>query len=62
MTKYIATVGLTNDKTGKRYGPKTDNKIVEDGDFPKYVIEDWIKRGRLVEEVPDGSDSDNGKD
>jgi hypothetical protein len=59
-TKYIAAVGLTDDKTGKRYKP---GATVKDGDFPKYIIEDWLKRGRLVEEdTADGSDSHDGKD
>ena len=56
MTKYIATVGLTNDKTGKRFKP---GDTVKDGDFPKYVIESWLERGKL-EEATDGSDSNDG--
>lgn len=59
MTKYIATVGLTNDKTNKRFEA---GDTVKDGDFPKYVIEAWLERGRLVEEQADGSDSNDGKD
>lgn len=55
--KYIVTVGLTNDKTGKTFEP---GDKVTDKDFPKSVIAAWVKRGHLVEEAADGSDSNNG--
>lgn len=55
--KYIATVGLTDDKTGKRFEP---GDKIKDGDFPKYIIESWLRRGHLVEEAADGSDSNDG--
>lgn len=51
---YKATVGLTNDKTGKRFEP---GDVVKDDDFPKPVIKSWLERGHLVEEDADGSDS-----
>lgn len=51
--KYIATVGLTDDKTGKRFEP---GDKVTDKDFTKSVIAAWLKRGHLVEEdTADGS-------
>ena len=55
-TKYIAAVGLTNDKTEIRYKPGAP---VKDGDFPKYVIESWLERGKL-KEVNNGSDTNDG--
>lgn len=54
---YRATVGLTNDKTGKRFEP---GDPVKDGDFPKSDIVYWLKRGHLVEDSADGSDSNEG--
>lgn len=54
---YKATVGLTNDKTGKRFEP---GDAVKDGDFPKSEITYRLKRGHLVEEATDGSDSHDG--
>lgn len=60
-TKYIATVGLTDDKTGKRFEPGAK---VTDKDFTKPVIAAWLERGYLIpeEEAADGSDSHNGKE
>lgn len=49
---YIATVGLTNDKTNKTFKP---GARVTDKDFPKSVIAAWVKRGHLVEEAANGS-------
>lgn len=54
---YTATVGLTNDKTGKRFEP---GDTVKDTDFPKPVIKAWLDRGHLVEDGADGSDSNAG--
>ena len=51
--KYIATVGLTNDKSKKRFEP---GDTVTDKDFPKYIIEGWLKRGHLKE----ANDGGNG--
>lgn len=42
---YVANVSLSNDKSGKTFQP---GEIVQDGDFPKSVIDHWIKRGRLT--------------
>ena len=53
---YTAAVGLTNDKTGKRFEP---GKPVKDGDFPKKVITAWLKSGKL-KEAKNGSDNLDG--
>ena len=57
-SKYIATVGLTNDKTGKRFKA---GDTVNDSDFTKKQIIHLLKRGRL-EEATDGSDANDRKD
>ena len=49
---YKATVGLTNDRTNKRFEA---GGTVKDGDFPQTVIKAWLKRGHLVEDASDGS-------
>lgn len=55
---YIAQVGLTNDKSGKRW---QTGDVVQAGDFAKYIIEDWLRLGILKPaEVDDGSNSHNG--
>ena len=56
---YIAIRGLTNDKTGKRWEPSDK---VKTGDFPKYIVENWVKRGVLVEDNDNGSNGNNGQD
>ena len=58
---YLAIRGLTNDKSGERWEPGDQ---VKTGDFPKYIIENWLRRGVLVEDKDDGSDGNtrqNGK-
>ena len=54
---YVATVGLTNDKTKKRFEP---GDVVTSKDFPKGVIAAWLKRGHLIEEDANGSDDNDG--
>jgi len=46
---YIAKVGLSNDKTGKRFEP---GDKVTDEDFSRAVIENWLEIGALI---PDSS-------
>lgn len=53
---YLTKTGLTNDKTSKSFKP---GDVVQDGDFPKYIIEGWLKRGHLVEVESNGSDSND---
>lgn len=50
---YIATVGLDNDKTGKRFNA---GDSVKAKDFPKKVIDAWLKRGHVVKDKKNGSD------
>lgn len=56
MATYKATVGLTNDKTGKDYQP---GDTVTDKDFPATVVKEWLAQGVLV---PAGKGEVDGHD
>lgn len=43
--KYRAIVGLTNDRTGKGYGP---GDVLTAEDFDPQVLEHWAEMGRVV--------------
>ena len=54
---YKALIDCRSDKTGKVF---PSGEIVTSKDFPKSVIDNWLKIGVLEEvtkEVDDGSDS-----
>lgn len=58
MASYKTTVGLDNDKTGKRF---EIGDTVQDGDFSAKIIALWVKAGVLIkqqDEVNDGGDTE----
>jgi len=65
MNEYTVIVGVESDKRKKRFEP---GDVVNEKDFPKSVIENWVKKGVLFpmqekqkdinpEEVDDGGDA-----
>jgi len=52
MTEYMVLKPVRSDKKRRAWDV---GDTVKDGDFPKYIIAQWLKRG-ILEEVDDGSD------